>query len=109
MVLSRLLVVPLTVAAVGVGAVPASAANNTPDNAQGKHEQGLPHSNSICAASGLNDEPLDAEEGCRVQSYGQIIRFTGALTVEDGRRALPGLECNGHLMPWPEAFLPPAP
>lgn len=107
MALSRLLVIPLAVAAVGVGAVPASAAN-TPDNAQGKHEQGLPHSNSICAASGLNDEPLDPKEGGRVQSYGQIIRFTGALKTPDGR-ALPGLECNGHLMPWPESFGPPAP
>lgn len=107
MKLKRVLVIPLAVAAVGLGAVPAYA-GNTPDNAQGKHEQGLPHSNSICAASGLNDEPLDPNEGGRVQSYGQIIRVTGALKTEDGR-ALPGLECNGHLMPWPEAFSPPAP
>jgi hypothetical protein len=104
---NKLLVIPLAVAAVGLGALPASAAN-TPDNAQGKHEQGLPHSNSICAASGLNDEPLDEVEGGRVQSYGQIIRFTGALKTEDGR-AIPGQECNAHLMPWPEAFIPPAP
>jgi hypothetical protein len=56
----------------------------------------------------LNDVPLDPEEGGRVQSYGQIIRWTGALKTETGR-AIPGAECNGHLMPYPEAFPPPAP
>ena len=43
--------------------------------AQGRVEQGTEQSHSICAFSGLNDEP-DAEfpEGGRVQSYGQLVR-----------------------------------
>jgi hypothetical protein len=43
--------------------------------AAGKPEQGVDHARSICAFSGLNDEP-DAEfpEGGRTQSYGQLVR-----------------------------------
>ena len=39
----------------------------------GKSEQGVDHARSICAFSGLNDVPLDPEEGGLVQSYGQIV------------------------------------
>ena len=39
----------------------------------GKSEQGVEQARSICAFSGLNDEPFDPEEGGLVQSYGQIV------------------------------------
>jgi len=39
----------------------------------GRAEQGVTQARSICAFSGLNDEPLDPEEGGLVQSYGQIV------------------------------------
>lgn len=104
------LVVPFSVAAcIGVGVGPATADPGI-DGARGQVEAGLDHSNSICAASGLNDVPLDPEEGGRVQSYGQIVRFVGVLKFPgaDGKvRSAPGNECNAHLMPWPEAFGPP--
>ena len=95
------------IAVAGLGVGPAYAANS-PDNAQGQVERGPAHANSICSFSGLNDVPLDPEEGGRVQSFGQIVRWTGVLKTETGR-AVPGAECNGHLMPYPEAFPPPAP
>ena len=107
-----LMAVPFAaVVLVGVGMGPASADPGV-DGARGQVEAGLNHSNSICAASGLNDVPLDPEEGGRVQSYGQIVRFAGVQKFPgaDGTvRSAPGNECNAHLMPWPEAFAPPAP
>jgi hypothetical protein len=85
------LAMPFVAAAiVGVGVTPAQA-DNTPDNAQGQTERGTEHANSICAFSGLNDEPLDEEEGGRVQSYGQIVRAGGKAFVPS-----PGMACNGH-------------
>jgi hypothetical protein len=105
--LKSALAVPLFAAAlVGTGVGPAGA-NPGIDGAKGQVERGPAHANSICSFSGLNDVPLDPEEGGRVQSYGQIIRWTGALKTETGR-AIPGAECNGHLMPYPEAFQRPA-
>ncbi len=68
--------------------------------AQGQFEQGPEHANSICSFSGLNDEPdLAGPEGGRVQSYGQIVRQGGKAYVPS-----PGLLCNAHLFPYPEAF-----
>jgi hypothetical protein len=100
------LAMPFVAAAiVGVGIGPAQA-DNTPDNAQGQSERGLDHSNSICAASGLNDEPLDPEEGGRVQSFGQIVKHVGLAPLKEAGE-FPGVLCNGHLFPWPEAFGPP--
>jgi len=53
------------------------------------------HSNSICAYSGLNDDPqgLDPENGPpgRVQSYGQAVR----MGFIDPRQFNPGDACRG--------------
>ena len=67
--------------------------------AQGQVERGPDHANSICSFSGLNDTPDDPEEGGRVQSYGQIVRAGFKSEVPS-----PGVACNGHLNPYPEAF-----
>ena len=74
--------------------------STSPAFAAGQVERGPEHANSICSFSGLNDTP-DAEgaEGGRVQSYGQLVR-QGLKGAEPG----PGLLCNGHKFPYPEAF-----
>jgi hypothetical protein len=87
-------------ALVGAGVGPATAAN-TPDNAQGQTEMGPDHANSICSFSGLNDVPLDPEEGGRVQSFGQIVKIVGAAAMKEAGE-YPGALCNGHLVPWQE-------
>jgi hypothetical protein len=69
----------------------------------GQVERGPAHANSICSFSGLNDVPLDPEEGGLVQSYGQIVAAGGKAFVPS-----PGMLCNAHLFPYPEAF-PPEP
>ncbi|MEJ1191572.1 hypothetical protein ACFC25_12555 [Pseudarthrobacter sp. NPDC055928] len=98
-----------TLALVGLSAGPVSAAR--PDDApRGQVEMGPDHANSICSFSGLNDEPDDPIEGGQVQSYGQIIKlpdFDPAFFKSIHEH--PGMACNGHLMPYPEAFEPPAP
>ena len=85
-------------AVLGFGAGPATAAPVV-DNAQGQVERGPDHANSICSYSGLNDDPLDAAEGGRVQSYGQIVRSGGKAFAPS-----PSMLCNGHLFPYPEGF-----
>ena len=76
-----------------------------PANAQGQVEQGPDHANSICSFSGQNDVPDDPEEGGRVQSYGQIVRFNGLEPSElKGGAPSPGTFCNGHKFPYPEAW-----
>lgn len=95
---SQLAIPFCALAVLGFGAGPATA-DPGPDNAQGQVEQGPDHANSICAYSGLNDEPLDAVEGGRVQSYGQIVRSGGKAFAPS-----PSLLCNGHLFPYPEGF-----
>ena len=66
-------------------------------------ETGTDHANSICSFSGLNDhDPLEPPGG-RTQSYGQEVRL-GEIEPTDPGRAEPGLACNGHLSPYPEAF-----
>jgi len=77
-----------------------------PALAQGQVEQGTDYANSICSFSGLNDVPDDPVEGGRVQSYGQGVS-QGALdpidkSPENFER--PGVLCNAHLFPYPEAF-----
>ncbi len=57
-----------------------------PAFAQGKFEQGVDTARSICAYSGLNDEP---EVDGRVQSYGQIVKQGGKAFVPS-----PGDACN---------------
>lgn len=81
-----------------------------PAFAQGQTERGPDHANSICSFSGQNDTPDDPLEGGRVQSYGQIIKSPDIAPSDF--KAIgehPGMACNGHLMPYPEAFQPPAP
>ena len=60
-------------------------------------EQALGRANSICAASGQNDEP-DAEfpENGRTQSYGQLVKKGVAAPGDEPGRATPGFACNGH-------------
>lgn len=92
--LSSWLAIPVCATAiVGVGLAPA--------HAEGQVEKGPDHANSICSFSGLNDNPDDPVEGGRVQSYGQIVRAGFKAEVPS-----PGLLCNGHLFPYPEAFGP---
>src|SRR5215217_7812314 len=75
----------------------------------GQTERGPAHANSICSFSGLNDVPLDPEEGGLVQSYGQIVA-AGFLDPTDQKSdERPGVLCNAHLFPYPEAFPPSAP
>jgi hypothetical protein len=59
-------------------------------------EQALGRANSICAASGLNDDPDEAfpDDG-RTQSYGQFVKKGGAAPGEEPGRATPGFACNG--------------
>jgi hypothetical protein len=73
-----------------------------PAFAQGKVEQGTEHANSICSYSGLNDHDTEEPPGGRVQNYGHEKK-------SDPDAASPGLLCNGHKFPYPEAFPPPAP
>ena len=80
-----------TAALIGMQSAPAFAA--------GQVERGPEHANSICSFSGLNDVPNDPVEGGRVQSYGQIVAAGHKAAVPS-----PGLLCNGHLFPYPEAF-----
>lgn len=53
------------------------------------------HAKSICAYSGLNDDPegLDPENGPpgRTQSFGQVVRVVGPIG------GVPGFECRGNL------------
>lgn len=99
---NRMLVMMLAAMMLVVTAAPAFA--------QGRAEMGPQHANSICSFSGLNDDP--EEEPGRTQSYGQIVStlIKDGVNVNAGPgRAAPGIECNGHLNPYPEAFPPPAP
>ena len=73
-----------------------------PALAQGQVEMGPQHANSICSFSGLNHEHPGELPG-RTQSYGQLVRL-GEIEPSDPGRAEPGLACNGHLSPYPEAF-----
>src|SRR5215203_4915479 len=94
-----LAVMALLMVALAVPAFAAAPVKEVP----GLPEQGPAHANSICSFSGLNDVPLDLEEGGLVQSYGQIVAVGGKAEVPS-----PGMLCNGHLFPYPEAF-PPEP
>jgi hypothetical protein len=56
------------------------------------------HANSICAFSGLNDDPDDPEEGGRVQSWGQIPKeVRDNVLTPIGRH--PGVACRGGSNP----------
>ena len=74
-------------------------------------ERALDRTNSICAASGQNDNPDEAfPDNGRTQSYGQIVsklRKVGVKANAEEGRAAPGFACNGHISPYPEAFPEP--
>jgi hypothetical protein len=63
----------------------------------------VPHANSVCVFSGLNDHPTAPfPEGGRTQSYGQLVK--------QGLKAAlpsPGEYCNAHLYPYPPGPPPP--
>ena len=63
-------------------------------------EQALGRANSICAASGQNDNPDEAfpDDG-RTQSYGQFVKRGVAAPGDEPGRAAPEFACNGHLSP----------
>ena len=86
-----------TLALVGMAAGPASAAK--PDDVpRGQVEQGVDTARSICAYSGLNDDPEEAFpfDG-QVQSYGQLVK-RGFKTVFPN----PGVACNPNTPPMEE-------
>ena len=58
-------------------------------------EQALDRANSICAASGQNDNPDEAfPENGRTQSYGQYVKKGVAAPGDTRGPAEPGLFCN---------------
>ncbi len=59
-------------------------------------EQALGRANSICAASGQNDNPDEAfpDDG-RTQSYGQLVKRGAMVPGDEPGRAAPGFACNG--------------
>ena len=75
-------------ALVAAGSVTASAGEVT---GTGEPVPATDHAQSICAFSGLNDEPDDPHGGGRVQSYGQIVSQGFKEFVPS-----PGEACNGH-------------
>src|SRR5215203_5634658 len=83
-------------------AVPAFAAPQLP--LPGQFERGPAHANSICSFSGLNDVPLDPEEGGLVQSYGQAVSQGFLDPTDQSSVERPGVLCNAHLFPYPEGF-----
>ena len=95
-----LVVMALLMVALAVPAFAAAPVKTVP----GLPEQGTENANSICSFSGLNDEPLDPEEGGLVQSYGQGVSqgfFDPTYKTSFER---PGVLCNAHLFPYPEGF-----
>ncbi len=81
-----------SVAFAGVG-VSAAGAVRPDDAPRGQVERGPDHARSICAFSGLNDEPDDPVEGGQVQSFGQIVKL-GLKPVLDEMGETPGALCN---------------
>ena len=100
-----LVVMALLMVALAVPAFAVAPVKEVP----GQFEQGTEHANSICSFSGLNDVPLDPEEGGLVQSYGQIVAAGFLDPTDQTSDERPGVLCNAHLFPYPEAFPPPAP
>jgi hypothetical protein len=86
-------------------AAPALAQGKPEDVPRGQVEQGPDNANSICSFSGLNDHDPEEPPGGQVQSYGQIVGALAKIGVHINAGpgpAAPGIECNGHLHPWPE-------
>lgn len=89
MSISRVLAVGLGSSALILGSSAAAVAGEVTGN--GNANQAPAHTNSICAYSGLNDDPNEEGAGGRVQSYGQIVRSGGKAFAPS-----PSLLCNGH-------------
>jgi hypothetical protein len=53
------------------------------------------HAHSICAFSGLNDNPTDPIEGGRVQNWGSIPKEIRDQLAAEGES--PGAACRGNL------------
>lgn len=78
------------VASLALAAPAGAASTNGKGNPQGKTEQGPQHARSLCAFSGLNDDPDHAfPEGGLAQSYGQLV----AQGVKEFVPS-PGFACN---------------
>lgn len=73
---------------IGAGATTAFAGEV---NGRGEPTPAPDRANSICAFSGLNDEPDDPIEGGWVQSYGQVVKHGGVVP----RFFNPGDACRG--------------
>ena len=82
-VLVALAVMALLMVALAVPAFAVAPVKEVP----GLAEQGVHQARSICAYSGLNDEP--GVDGGLVQSYGQIVAVGGKAEVPS-----PGVACN---------------
>jgi|SRR5215217_7350628 len=97
-----LAVMALLMVALAVPAFAAAPVKEVP----GQVERGPAHANSICSFSGLNDVPLDPVEGGLVQSYGQGVAAGFLDPTDKTTMERPGVLCNAHLFPYPEAFPP---
>lgn len=86
---SRVVAVGIGSAALVVASSGSALAGEVTGN--GDPTQAPAHTNSICAFSGLNDNPTEPGHGGRVQSYGQIVAAGGKAFVPS-----PGVGCNGH-------------
>jgi hypothetical protein len=85
--------VTLAVAFLIAGAAPAFAGEVT---GTGQPAQGAIHGRSICAFSGLNDEPSGVPPG-QTQNYGHSMQFFGFIP----QLFNPGDACNPNLPPPP--------
>ena len=95
-----LAVMALLMVALAVPAFAAAPQKEVP----GLPQQGTENANSICSFSGLNDVPLDPEEGGLVQSYGQAVSQGFLDPTDQSSVERPGVLCNAHLFPYPEGF-----
>jgi hypothetical protein len=107
--MKRIVLLLAMLAMVALAAAPALAHHGPPENPG--VETGPQHANSICAYSGLNDDP-DEEfpDNGQTQSYGQLVsklvKVGVNVNAEEGRAA-PGFACNAHLFPYPPGPPPP--
>lgn len=76
----------VTALLLGGAAAPALAGEVT---GKGKDTQGPAHARSVCAFSGLNDDPSDPFEPTRVQNYGVFKNVLGYDFLPS-----PGVACN---------------
>ncbi|PNI07770.1 hypothetical protein CXX84_14110 [Arthrobacter sp. AFG7.2] len=87
-----------TLALIGLNTAPAVAGAKPGDVPRGQVEQGVDTARSICAYSGLNDDPDEAFpfDG-QVQSYGQLVKRDFKAVFPS-----PGIACNPNTPPMEE-------